>query len=146
MKPFALLALLGLSALAQAEQEFPRGTFQLKDLDKAKAEAAAEKKPIAFIYTDKNTTCPLCQGAADEFLDATKSKAVIVYVDSPSTTTIWPTLPDAVKKGLEAGKFIPKIAVTDASASKLITSLNYDTYKADNKTVRDLKKALKPEK
>ncbi|QJE95365.1 hypothetical protein [Luteolibacter luteus] len=146
MKPFTLLALLGLSVSAHAEQEFPRGTFQLKDLDKAKAEAAAAKKPLAFIYTDKNTTCPLCQGAADEFLDATKSKAVIVYVDSPSTPTIWPTLPDAVKKGLEAGKFIPKIAVTDASAEKLITSLNYDAYKQDNKTVRDLKKALKPEK
>lgn len=146
MKFYTLLALLGFVSLAQAEQEFPRGTFQLKDLEKAKAEAAASKKPIAFIYTDKNTTCPLCQGAADEFLDATKSKAVIVYVDSPSTTSVWPTLPSAVKKGLEAGKFIPKIAITDASTENLITSLNYDTYKQDNKTVRDLKKALKPAK
>ncbi|WP_367874560.1 hypothetical protein [Luteolibacter sp. Populi] len=147
MKLFSTLLLsLAFTGLCSAEQKFPRGTFESKDLDKAKAEATAQKKPIAFIMTDKDTTCPLCQGAASAFLDVVKSKAVIVYVNSKETSTVWGGLPEAARKGLEAGKFIPKMAVTDASAANLITSINYDSYTADDKILREFKKALKPEK
>lgn len=147
MKTLAPLALsLILAAVASADTAFPRGSFEMADLDKAKAQATAEKKDIAFIYTDKTTTCGLCQGAAAAYIDAVKSKTVIVYVDSKATPVLWPKLPESVRQAFTPGKFIPKIAVTDASASKVSASLTYESYKEDDrKAIRCLKKAMKAE-
>ncbi|RYD43720.1 MAG: hypothetical protein EOP85_09910 [Verrucomicrobiaceae bacterium] len=135
---------LVLAAAASAETSFPRGSFGFAEIEKAKAAATAQNKDLAFIYTDKNTTCGLCQGAAAAFIDAVKSKTVIVHIDSKDTKNLWSKLPEAVRQGLTDGKFIPKIAVTDAAASKLTTSLTYEAYKEDDrKSIRGLKKALK---
>ena len=137
---------LFLAAAATADTEFPRGSFEMADLEKAKAHAAAEKKELAFVYTDKTTTCGLCQGATAAYIDAVKSKAVIVYVDSKANATWWKKLPAPVRQALTPGKFIPKIAVTDSAASKVSASLTYETYKEDDrKAIRDFKKAMKAE-
>jgi hypothetical protein len=142
----SFVASLMIAATASADTEFPRGSFEMADLDKAKASAATQKKAIAFIYTDKTTTCGLCQGAAAAYIDAVKSKTVIVYVDSKANETWWSKLPEPVRKALTAGEFIPKIAVTDATASKVSASLTYEAYKADNsKAIRGLKKAMRAE-
>ncbi|MES2661477.1 MAG: hypothetical protein V4689_22855 [Verrucomicrobiota bacterium] len=147
MKSLVSLAMsLLLAAGASAETKFPRGSFEMADLDKAKAHAAAEKKDLAFVYTDKTTTCGLCQGAAAAYIDAVKSKAVIVYVDSKANATWWAKLPEPVRQALTPGKFIPKIAVTDPAASKVSASLTYEAYKEDDgKAIRGLKKAMKAE-
>lgn len=135
-----------IAAFASAETSFPRGSFAFADIEKAKAAASAGKKELAFIYTDKDTTCGLCQGAAAAFIDAVKSKAVIVHVDSKDWKDVWAKLPEAVRQGFTPGKMIPKIAVTDAAASKLTTSLTYEAYKEDDrKSIRELKKAMKGE-
>lgn len=141
-----LVASLIIAASASADTDFPRGSFEMADLDKAKALATTEKKDLAFVYTDKTTTCGLCQGAAAAYIDAVKSKTVIVYVDSTANKTWWPKLPEPVRQGLTPGEFIPKIVVTDATASKVTASLTYEAYQADNrKAIRDLKKAMKAE-
>lgn len=143
---FSLTVSLILAAVASADTAFPRGSFELADIEKAKAQATAEKKDLAFIYTDKSSTCGLCQGAASAFIDAVKSKTIIIYVDSKDYKAVWPKLPEAVRQGFTPGKFIPKIAITDASASKLTTSLTYEAYKEDDrKSIRGLKKAMKAE-
>ncbi len=137
---------LFLAASASAETKFPRGSFEMADFEKAKAHAAAEKKELAFIYTDKATTCGLCQVAAAAYIDAVKSKTVIVYVDSTASDKWWSKLPESVRQAFTGGKFIPQIAVTDAAASKVSASLSYETYKEDNrKSIRALKKAMKAE-
>ena len=150
MKLRTLLMTLALAGIAHAEQKFPRGTFESKDLDKAKAEAVASKKPLAFVMTDKDTTCPLCQNATSEFLDVVKSKTVVVYVSTAGSTSdwngVWNALPEAAKKGLKAGEKFPKVAVTDAAAANLITSIDYDTHITNDKALREFKKALKPAK
>jgi hypothetical protein len=141
-----LVASVILSTGASAETKFPRGSFEMADLEKAKTVAATEKKSLAFIYTDKATTCGLCQGAAEAFIDAVKSKAVIVHVDSTANKTWWQKLPEPVREGLTPGKFIPKVVVTDAAASKVSASLTYEAYKADDrKAIRSLKTGMKAE-
>ncbi len=147
MKSIAsLIVSLIFAAGASADTEFPRGSFEMADLDKAKALATTEKKDIAFIYTDKATTCGLCQGAAAAYIDAVKSKTVIVYVDSTANQTWWAKLPEPVRQALTPGKFIPKIAVTDSTATKVSASLTYEAYKEDDrKAIRGLKKAMKAE-
>ena len=143
---FSLVASMVLSAIASADTAFPRTSFVMADLEKAKAVATTEKKSLAFIYTDKTTTCGLCQGAAAAYIDAVKSKTVIVYVDSKAKDTDWQQLPAPVREALIPGKFIPKIVVTDAAASKVTTSLTYEAYKADDsKAIRGLKKGMRAE-
>ncbi len=135
-----------LAAGASADTKFPRDSFVMADFEKAKAEATAESKPLALIYTDKATTCGLCQGAAAAFIDAVKSKAVVVYLDSEASKTWWSKISDPVQKALKDGKFIPKIVVTDATGTKVSASLTYETYKKDERdAIRGLKKALKEE-
>jgi hypothetical protein len=147
MKSIAsLVASLIIAASASADTDFPRGSFEMADFEKAKALATTEKKHLAFIYTDKSTTCGLCQGAAAAYIDAVKSKTVIIYVDSNANQTWWAKLPDPVRQALTPGKFIPKIVVTDPTASSVTASLTYEAYKADDrKAIRGLKKALKAE-
>jgi hypothetical protein len=138
------IASLIFTASAFAETDFPRGSFETPDLEKAKVTATTEKKEIAFVYTDKTSDCGLCQNAAAAYISAVKSKAVIVYVNSKAKDTEWQKLPEIVKQALKQGKFIPKIVVTDAAVTKVCASLTYEDYKADNtKSIRGLKKALK---
>ena len=143
---FSLIVSLIFSAGVFAADEFPRGSFEFADLEKAKTVATTEKKDIAFIYTDKNTTCGLCQNAVTAYIAAVRSKTVIVYVNSAAKPSLWSQLPELVSKALIPGECIPKIVVTDASVSKVSGSLNYEEYKADDrKAIRGLKKAMKAE-
>ena len=123
--------------------DLPRGTFELKDLEQAKAKAVETKKLIAYLYTDKNTTCPLCQNAANEFVDGVKGKAVLVYLPSEQGKTYWASLSEELQKTLTAGKYIPKMAVTDATSGAVVASINYDAFKEDeSKAMRAFKKAM----
>lgn len=140
-----MVAVISASTSASADTKFPRGTFAVAQLDKAKEEAASSKKGIAFVYTDKKTTCGLCQNAAEAYLSAVKSKTVVVFVDS-KTPSNWSDLPALVRTGLTPGKFIPKLVVTDASVEKVTASLTYEQYKKDSKVaIRDLKKSMRAE-
>ncbi len=145
-KVISLVAFLIFSVGVLAADEFPRGSFEFADLEKAKTVAATGKKDIAFVYTDKTTTCGLCHNAVAAYIGAVKSKTVIVYVNSNAKPSLWSQLPELVSKALIPGKCIPKIVVTDASITKVSGSLNYEEYKADDrKAIRGLKKALKAE-
>jgi hypothetical protein len=123
--------------------DLPRGTFEFKDLEQAKAKAIESQKWIAYLYTEKNTTCPLCQHAADEFVDGVKGKAVLVYLPSDQSKTYWAKLSDELQKALRPGKFIPKMAVVDATSGAVVASINYDALKQDeDKAMRAFKKTL----
>jgi hypothetical protein len=146
MKHLLTVILLSLVVgTAFADTKFPKGTFEPKDLEKAKAEAATAKKTIAFVYTDKTTSCPLCQGAAAAFIDAVKSKSVIVYVNTKDQAANFSVLPKPIQESLRGGgKFIPKMVVTDATAETPTASISYEAYKVDErKSLREFKKALK---
>lgn len=146
MKLTTLLVTLAFAGLAHADSKLPRGTFGFKDLEKAKVEAAAKSKPIAFVFSDKDTTCPICQDATSELIDMVKSKAVVVFVNAPDTNAGSTEIPEAARKGLMQGTVMPKIALTDSGVTKLIASTNYETYSKDEKAMREFKKALKPAK
>lgn len=142
----SILASLTLASLVHAETKFPRGSFEVAELAKAKEQAAKDGRDLAFILTDKATSCGLCQGAAEAFIDAVKSKAVIVYVASKDDGSAWKMVPASVKKALGKGKFIPTMAVTDATGENVSASIIYEEYQKDSrKAIRDLKKSLKSE-
>ena len=137
-KYLALFFVLGLGSL-HAEIRFPASSFEVSALDEAKAAAAKKNQPIAFVYTDKNTTCPLCQGATTSILQEFRSSAVIVYVKDINRA------PRKVGKVLSSkGKYIPKVALFDADLSKDFGMVTYEEIKSEGeRPLRELKKAAK---
>jgi hypothetical protein len=146
MKITSLLLTIALAGLAHAGEKLPRGTFGFKDLEKAKTEATAKNKPIAFVFSDKDTTCPICQDATSNLIGTVKSKAVVVFINAPETNAGSNEIPEVARKALMQGTVMPKIAVTDSGVTKLIAATNYETYSKDEKAMREFKKALKPAK
>ncbi|MDX2079396.1 MAG: hypothetical protein SFU53_01295 [Terrimicrobiaceae bacterium] len=118
--------------------EFPRGTFHSDFIAAAQAEARAENKPIAIIYTNKDTTCGLCVNATKSMTDALRSSAILVYVRDANV------LPRSVAKELSSrGEYIPKVAVFDAELGKFFGMVTYEEVKADgDRPLRALKRQI----
>ncbi|MFD0894531.1 hypothetical protein KBB96_06075 [Luteolibacter ambystomatis] len=140
---FQLVLTSGVFA-AGAVVDLPRGTIEGADFAKAQELATTEKKNIAYIYTDKATTCPLCEGASNEFIKSVRSKSVFVYLDSKAASTYWGKLPAPVRDTIAKSKIIPIMVVTSADGKTVLSSINYETYAKDTKaSLRDFKKPLK---
>jgi hypothetical protein len=133
-----ILLFLALPAIAFGGFKLPGKVFEVADIEKAKAEAAQKGKPIAILYSDKNTTCPLCSNASETILRELGPKAVIVYADGTSS------LPSTVQEALRPGKYIPKVAVLDASLERALGTVTYEAIKANRQTAfRDVSKAIR---
>ncbi|MDT8389663.1 MAG: hypothetical protein RRC34_04040 [Lentisphaeria bacterium] len=127
---------------ALAGINLPRDTFETSELDKAKAEARAKNRPIAFLYTDKNSTCPLCDGVGRTMIDELGRGTVLVYVPKMGD------VPENVAATLASrGKFIPKVAIFDPDVEKSIGLVTYEDVKEKGSgAFKDLKKAMREAK
>jgi hypothetical protein len=149
----ALAIAIGFGSLAGAKEEveFPKGTHVLAQLDQAKAEAAATKRPIAFIIADEASTTAREIRVTNEFLDVLKSKAVIVYAsvdqaDKDEQPHLPPMVYEAATKATR--RRLPIVILTDDTVSKELAAVAYgmhvkrETIDLDE-TVRFLKKKLR---
>lgn len=124
--------------LLEGRFKFPRGTFHADFLPEAQAKARAENKPVALLYTDKDTSCGLCNSAAGTMVAAFRSRAVLVYVRDLRS------LPRHVAKELSArGQYIPKLALFDADLANSYGLVTYEEVKAEgDRPLRALKKKI----
>lgn len=116
-----LLTFLSFSS-ALAKFDLPDYVYPASQLKEAQEKAKSSRKPIAFVGTDKETTCPIATAASQEIFQSLKDSCIIVYVEQGDIDK----LPDVAGKALDseaAGKYIPKTAVVNADASKLILVL-----------------------
>ncbi len=134
----ALVVLLATSTLALAGFKLPSKIFEGSEIDKAKAEAEAKKKPIAILYSDKDSTCPLCNAASETIIRELGAKTVMIYVNNQAA------LPPSAIAALAAGKFIPKVAVMDAKLETPLGTVTYESIKEDpRKAFREVEKAIR---
>ncbi len=134
---FAAL-LIAVPATSLAGLNLPSKVFEESELDKAKTEAAAKGKPLAILYTDKDSTCPLCNAAAGAMIKELGNKTIMVYVRSTNE------MPANVQKALTPGKYIPKIAVFDDKLEKSLGMVTYESVKDDSrKAFREVERAIK---
>jgi hypothetical protein len=141
-RPLFFVAVLSVSIVSmslRAELELPRGTREAADLAAAQAEARKEGKPVAILYTDKDSTCPLCNGAATTMIEEIERSTVLVYARTKEG------LPDQVGEALSReGKYIPKLVVYDAELQEELGLVIYERVKEDPRNAfDDLKKALR---
>ena len=78
---------------------------------------------MAFVGTDKETTCPIATAASLEVFDGLKDSSVVVYVEQGDLASL-PKIASEALDSEAAGKYIPKTAVVTADLSKLILVLS----------------------
>lgn len=124
--------------LLEGRIKFPRNTFHSSYFAEAQAIAKEENKPIAVLYTDKDSTCGLCRNATNVMADALRSQAIFVYSRNLRR------LPERVAQELSArGEFIPKVAVFDAELKECYGMVTYEEVKADgDAAMKELKRKL----
>lgn len=138
MRTFALLVLMLITLPASAGIKLPSKVFEVKELEKAKAEAVAKGKPISVLYTDKDSTCPLCNTAAEKMIKELGSKTVMVYVRSLGD------LPRNASSAFNEGRFIPKVAVFDSSMERSLGLVTYEAVKEDDRDAfRNVERAIR---
>lgn len=140
MKTYLILAVLfcASQSLVLAELKLPSKIFEVTEIEQAKTEAEAKGKPISILYTDKDSTCPLCNNAASVMIKELGSKTVMVYARSRKD------LPQQVGDALRPGSYIPKIAVFDATLQNSLGMVTYEAVKDDaRKAFRDVERAIR---
>ena len=138
-KRYSLFALLiATPSMALAGLKLPSRIYVEADLEKAKTEAASKGKPLAILYTDKDSTCPLCNNASATMIKELGSKTIMVYAPDINS------LPKPVKEALSAGKYIPKIAVFDDKLENTLGTVTYEAVKENARTAfRSVDKAIR---
>ena len=120
----AFFLMLLVASIAMAGFTLKSGVYRMDQLDDAKAEALSSGKPVAFLYSDKNTTCPLCAGASKNAMETLASSCVIVYAEKAD----WAKMPKPVRTAInapEAGKYIPTVVVMSPNVKEVIVIVPY---------------------
>ncbi|WP_420207834.1 hypothetical protein [Candidatus Electronema sp. JC] len=121
------LAALLLTALscssAWAKFELPDHVYTAIQWKTAQEQAISSKKALAFVGTDKETTCPIATAASLDVFNGLKDSSVLVYLEQDDLDVVPKIAADALDSEA-AGKYIPKTAVVSADLSKLILVLS----------------------
>lgn len=143
MKTLCLILTIVGTQVALGEMKFPNSVHELADLSKATEQAKASNKPLAFIVTNKATSCGICISATQTAMRELKSKTELVYVKSGSSA-----MPESVKTGMRqaSGKYMPTVVVTDAAASKVIASFGYNNDAGFKKAIDEAEKKIRAAK
>ena len=112
------------SSIVSAKFSIPSYVYTVGQLDSAQSVAKKTRKPITFVYSDKNADCGLCTAASKDLFQGLKNYSVVVYVERKD----WNNLPSVVKSSFnspESGKYIPKTVVVDSGCNNMICVVPY---------------------
>ena len=138
---FAFLCLAG-AALATDGFRLPGTVFRMDELDQAQLRAREKGKPIAFLYSDEQTTCGLCARASLRTIDELKMKCVLVYVDARRNLVGYPPAVVQALHAPEGGQTIPKTVVLDAALERVLVYVPYARDDALDEILKQAKKTL----
>lgn len=138
-----LITLLSVCLLAafphsRADVRLPKSAFTPDRMEEALKTAQEQKKPVAYLYTNTATTCPLAAGVTEGF-EAVGKRCVLVYLPVKEGKS---AVAAPVKEALKKGKFYPKLVLTasDGSGAQCFT---YEAYQADSKkAAREIKRQI----
>ena len=138
-----LLAILLTALSTFGAFKLPNSVYRLDELEKAKAEALAEGKPLAFLFTDENSNCGFCEMVSQKMVSELKSKTVLVYCNA---STGVPKPPDVAIRAFvspQAGSIIPILVITDANLTAHIAIVPYAKDQALAKSLQETKTTIR---
>ncbi len=109
---------------AWAGFDLPEYVFGLDGLDRAVAKARQHNRPLAFVLTDPSTHCGLCRDASLAAFRALRPAAVLVHV-APDEFARLPVKLRVTLTSARAGRFIPKVVVTDPTQREIVAVVPY---------------------
>jgi len=140
---FAVITLAMLTSVsvdAGVKFRVTKSMFRADTVEKAKEKAVDEKKPISFVLSKENSSCPYCNAATSDVLRALKTKTVVVFVEFAD----WTKLPEAAQAALKdpkVGTSIPRTAVLTPDFSEVVCLIPYRKKSGDRRVViREAKK------
>lgn len=144
MKPSVGFTLvITLAALEATAFPLKKDVYRMDRLEAAVAEAKAEGKPLTFLYTDENTTCPKCEASSLALIDSLHKRTVMLFVATEAKD--WSKVPKAVREGMrkpESGNFIPKAVVVDPGLTNLIAVIPYALGDEQDRRLKDARKKI----
>ena len=126
-----------------AEFSIPHYVYGIDGIDQAKRMAIMYGHPIAFVYTNKDTSCGLAASASIDAFKELRKVATIIYACSGKEQNDWIHIPKIVKQAInspDSGRFIPKTIIVDSDLSKVILMIPYE--RSPEKRISLLKKAV----
>lgn len=142
-KILAILALVTVAyATTHAQSKLPRGVYEPAQLEAALAEAKSKNRPIAFLYSARDSKCPLCVRAHNTFMEEFDRAAVIVFIEYKDFAKLPVAVRDAQNK--DTGKYIPKMFIFSPDMSRLITTAHYEKLaEGGEKYIKEIKRELR---
>lgn len=140
MKTWKLITLLFVTSasLVHADFKLPGKIYKESELAQAREAATKEGKPLSILYSDTETTCPLCSNASLTIIRELSSKTVMVYLSDINK------VPTVIQTALKPGEYIPKVAVFDAGLTQSLGMVTYEAIKEDSrKAFRDVERAVR---
>ncbi|MBU0992145.1 MAG: hypothetical protein KJ737_06590 [Proteobacteria bacterium] len=120
----SVLILIFSVSFAIASFEIPAYVYTIDQLNVAQEKARIYDSQIVFLYSNKDTKCPLATNASKNILGQFRDNAVIVYICSED----WAKVPQIVRKAIkspQAGRFIPKTIVVNSDITQVVSIIPY---------------------
>ncbi len=148
-KWICLLAFMSLLLSATAkEKKLPSGVFKYSEVEAAKEHAKKEKRPIIFLNTDLNSSCPKCNGATSIVMDFTKRGFTIVVIEFDKVDIA--KLPRFILDNIDhkkVGVMIPRGFIANTDGTECLLNFSYDDLTKNLKeTDKKFKEIAKTEK
>ena len=137
----SLLAVI-FAGSVHAQIKLPRGSFEVKDIEKAAAMAQRKKVPIAFFYAYLDVDCPRIKAGTTGMLEGAGNRPVVVHVTTDSYKTSLKGCTPEAKKALQKG--YPLLVVMDPEMKTELCVMPYIEYVKDpKKNMNVIKKAVR---
>lgn len=134
--------ILLLASTALADFDLPKNVYRMDQLEAAKAEAVSKNKAITFVYTQKETTCPLCVNSSLGVMKGLASKSIVFYADTKTDWEKFPTLVQEALRKPEMGKYIPKTVIVNAGITNVIAIVPYALGVEQKKLLKEANRAI----
>jgi len=118
---FPVIAILLSSNVLSFAIEIPSSLRTASEIEKAKTDAAARKKPIAVLQSSRDATCPYTVGGTMDAIKEFRTKTVMIYVDRGEETS----LPKNVQDALASVRSFPRTVIMDPTMTNVIATAGY---------------------
>jgi uncharacterized tellurite resistance protein B-like protein/ribosomal protein S27AE len=96
--------------------------YQISELPQAQAKARAQRKPIMFVYSRRQSNCSLTRQANFYLIEKMHTRAVIVFAEVGDSD--WAGLPCFVQKEFtEIGSYIPRAVFVNSHMKDIVASI-----------------------
>jgi flavorubredoxin len=128
---------------ADKKDEVPRGAYTPATYEDAKTKATSEKKLIVYMWSQMNSSCPMCEAGTTAALKAFKNnkKYVLVFGSGDSSDHAPASLRESLSEATtKVGNSMPLVMIVDPANEKPLASASYKQFAKDDRIWKKIQK------